>query len=70
MCYLSSLTCCVHMECVDIKGSCLYCLFYLCAHTVRNFVCACVFASKLTRTSVSLQLMSVSMWRGYVMEVL
>lgn len=30
-CYLSSLTCCVHMECVDTKGSCLHCLF-ICVH--------------------------------------
>lgn len=27
MCSLSSLTCCVHMECVDRKESCFHCLF-------------------------------------------
>lgn len=27
MCHLSSLTCCVRMECVDVRWSCLCCLF-------------------------------------------
>lgn len=54
LCYLSSLTCCVHMECVDIKGSCLHCLF-ICVQTPGggDFCVVCSFFSIQTYSYLS-----------------
>lgn len=69
--YLSSLTCCVHMECVDIKGRVYTVCSCVCRHCGELCVCAraCV-VSELAPTSVNQQLMTASTWRGYVMKVL